>query len=35
MISNKINNRFIPPTPGKLRLSGKIADQMETFSESA
>ena len=31
MISNKINNRFTPPTPGKLRLSGKIADQMETF----
>ena len=31
MISYKINNRFTPPTPGKLRLTGKIAGQMETF----
>lgn len=31
MIPYKIENRFIPPVMGKLRLDGMIADQMETF----
>lgn len=31
MIPYRIKNQFTPPTPGKLRLGGMIADQMETF----
>lgn len=31
MIPYRIENQFTPPTPGKLRLRGMIADQMETF----
>ena len=31
MVPYKVNDRLTPPSPGRLRITGRISDQMETF----